>query len=38
MTDWVAIASYLTVALATIIVVFLVVKGYNLIYKDGDKK
>jgi hypothetical protein len=38
MTDWVAIASYLTVAVATIIVVFLVIKGYNLIYKDGDKK
>jgi len=38
MTDWVAIASYLTVAVATIIVVFLVVKGYSLIYKDSDKK
>jgi len=28
----------MTVAVATIIVVFLVIKGYNLIYKDGDKK
>lgn len=38
MTDWVAIASYLTVAFATVIVLFLMIKGYNLIYKDGDKK
>ena len=37
MTDWVAIASYLTVAVATVIVVFLVVKARNLIYKDKDK-
>lgn len=38
MTDWVAIASYLTVAIAAIIVVVLSIKGYNLIYKDSDKK
>lgn len=38
MTDWVAIASYLTVAVAAIIVIYLGIKGYNLIYKDSDKK
>jgi|GEM_PF-1250280 hypothetical protein len=38
MSDWVAIASYLSVAFAAIIVVYLVIKGYSLIYKDGDKK
>ena len=38
MSDWVAIASYLSVAVCIIIIVALMVKGYNLIYKDNDKK
>lgn len=38
MSDWVAIASYLSVAVCIIIFIVLVVKGYNLIYKDNDKK
>jgi hypothetical protein len=38
MSDWVAIGSYLAVAVAIIIFIVLVVKGYNLIYKDSDKK
>lgn len=38
MTDWVAIASYLTVAVAAIIIIFFGIKGYNLIYKDSNKK
>lgn len=38
MSDWVAIGSYLSVGVALVILVVLVIKGYNLIYKDGDKK
>lgn len=37
MTDWVAISSYLSVAIAAIIVIALVIKGRNLIYKDKDE-
>lgn len=36
--DWVAIGSILSVAVACVILVFLGIKGYNLIYKDGGKK
>ena len=36
MSDWVAIASYLAVAVAALIAIVLVVKGYNLVYKDKD--
>ena len=37
MTDWVAIASYLSVAVAALIVIYLVIKGRQLIYKDKNK-
>lgn len=36
MTDWVAIGSFLAVGISAIIVILLVIKGYNLIYKDKD--
>jgi hypothetical protein len=35
--DWVVIGSYLTVAISTLVVAFLVFKGYQLIYKSGGK-
>lgn len=34
MSDWVAIASYLSVAFAAFIVIYLVIKARALIYKD----
>ena len=37
MSDWVAIASYLSVAVAVIILVVLVLKARKLIYKDDNK-
>ncbi len=37
MGDWVAIGSYLTVAFAVVMMVFLGIKVRNLINKDGDK-
>ena len=37
MTDWVAISSYLSVAIAAVILIVLVLKVRNLMYKDQDK-
>ncbi len=35
--DWVELGSYLTIAVSALVVIILGVKGYNLIWKDGDK-
>ncbi len=37
MSDWVAIASYLSVGVAAVIFVVLVLKVRKLMYKDNDK-
>ena len=38
MSDWVAIGSYLTVAISIVVLVFLVWKVNSLINKDSDKE
>jgi len=35
--DWVELGSYLTVIFAVFMLVFLGIKAYKLIYKDGPK-
>ncbi len=35
--DWVEIGSYAAVVISIVIMIFFLIKGYNLIYKDGDK-
>lgn len=37
MSDWVAIASYISVGVAALIAIVLVIVGRNLIYRDKDK-
>lgn len=38
MSDWVAIGSYLSIAFLVGMMIFFIYKGYQLIYKDSDKK
>ncbi len=38
MSDWVAIGSYLSIAFMVGMMIFFIIKGYKLIYKNDDKK